>query len=130
MVRENSQGKHWSRAVMLLVGVAALLALAVVIVRPWSTSAESQRDSAVRSAQEAGTTTVSVPVEGMFCGLCAASVKRTVQGLEGVTDAEVDLQSKRAKISYVEGKASPEQIAAAIARAGFKPGVPAVENHR
>ena len=130
MVTENTRGsKRVPRAVWVLVGVAALTGLTVAAVRPWTASSESSAASMLL-AQAPGTATVSIPVEGMIYFLCASSVKRTVQAVEGVSAAEVDLAARRATIAYVEGKTSPNQIAAAIARLGYKTGAPVIENRR
>lgn len=128
MVSENVQGSRYaSRTVWMLAGVAALTVLTVIVVRPWKSSGGSSSDAALQNVQAAGTVTVSIPVEGMICFLCASSVKRTAQGVEGVHAAEVDLARKRATISYVEGKTSPAHIATAIARLGYKTGPPVIE---
>jgi Cd2+/Zn2+-exporting ATPase len=110
-----------------MAGAALLLALTFVVLRPWAGSARISSDTPAQNVQVAGTTTVSIPVEGMICVVCASSVKRTAQGIDGVREAEVDLVGRRAKVSYVEGTTSPEQIAAAIARLGYETGPPIIE---
>lgn len=115
------------RAIWIVAGAAVLLALTFVVGRPWATSARVSSDTPVQNARTAETATVSIPVEGMICVVCASSVKRTAQGIEGVSEAEVDLAERRAKVSYIEGTTSPEEIAAAIARLGYKTGPPVIE---
>jgi copper chaperone CopZ len=100
----------------IVAGAAMVLALAFVLVPPWASFAPHSSDAGLQKARISGTQTVSIPVEGMSCMVCASSVKRAAQGVDGVRDAEVDLAAKRAKVSYVEGKTSPEQIAAALRR--------------
>ncbi len=56
-----------------------------------------------------------------------ASVKQTAKGIDGVRSTEVDLAKRRARIEYVEGRTSPEQISAAIRQLGYKTGTPVVE---
>lgn len=73
------------------------------------------------------TSTVSLPVEGMSCGSCVASVKRTLRALEGVTSVEVSLAERRARVRYDESKVTPDQIAAAISELGYKTGPPVRE---
>lgn len=104
-----------------------LLGLTFVVLRPWGNSAPRSSDTALQNAADAGTLTVSIPVEGMICMVCASSVKRAALDIDGVRDAQVDLVGKRARISYVEGTTSPEHIATAIARLGYKTGRPVVE---
>lgn len=73
--------------------------------------------------QASGTTrTVSFSVEGMTCGSCVARVKRAVLGLDGVTRVDVSLEERRARVEYIEGKVSPDSIAAAVRKLGYKAG--------
>lgn len=131
MASENTHANRYPmRAIWVVAGVAVLLAMTFVVVRPWASSARISSDTPSQNAQIAGTATVSIPVEGMICVVCASSVKRTAQGIDGVREAEVDLAGRRAKVSYVEGTTSPEEIAAAIARLGYKTGPPVIEKGR
>jgi copper chaperone CopZ len=128
MVSKNTHANRYRvPAIWIMAGAALLLALTFVALRPWAGSARISSDTPAQNVQVAGTTTVSIPVEGMICVVCASSVKRTAQGIDGVREAEVDLVGRRAKVSYVEGTTSPEQIAAAIARLGYMTGPPVIE---
>ena len=128
MANENTHANRFPlRTIWIAAGAAMLLGLTFVVLRPWANSAPRSSDTALQNAAAAGTLTVSIPVEGMICMVCASSVKRAAQDIDGVRDAEVDLAGKRAKISYVEGTTSPEHIAAAIARLGYKTGPPVVQ---
>lgn len=80
------------------------------------------------AAGETNETTVTIPVEGMACFLCAARVRSAVRALQGVLAVEVSAASGTARIRYAPGQVSLERIVAAIHETGFKPGVPAVEN--
>ena len=55
-------------------------------------------------------------VQGMTCGGCANSVKRSVQAVDGNARVEVDLQSGKVRIDTGAGQ---ESVMAAIAGAGF-----------
>ena len=128
MASDNTHANRYRvRAIWIVAGAALLLALTFVVVRPWASSTRISGDTPARNVRVAGTTTVSIPVEGMICVVCASSVKRTVQGFDGVREAEVDLAGRRAKVSYVDGTTAPEQIAAAISRLGYKTGPPVIE---
>ena len=60
-------------------------------------------------------------VRGMHCQKCVARVKEALEGVEGVTGAEVVLESGSAT---VEGHGfSPEALVAAVAGAGFEASV-------
>ena len=107
---------------LLAGGVIALLVF-IGCTRPVST----EENKAAQSDDATPAQTVSIPVEGMSCASCAASVKRTAEALNGVRVAEVDLAKRRARIEYIEAKTSPEQIAAAIEELGYKTGSPIAE---
>lgn len=69
--------------------------------------------------------TAAIPVEGMACVSCAATVKRTVKAISGVSDVEVMLAKRSVRVTYAPGEVSPERIAAAINELGYKAGAPA-----
>jgi copper ion binding protein len=66
--------------------------------------------------------TVSVPVEGMSCVSCAARVKRTLKGIDGVQHVEVSLERREAVVRFVPDKVTPERLEAAINELGYKAG--------
>lgn len=55
-------------------------------------------------------------VQGMTCGGCASSVKRTIQTVDSSAKVEVDLSSKKVRVST---GASLEQVTSAVTGAGF-----------
>ncbi|MBV2362160.1 heavy-metal-associated domain-containing protein [Streptomonospora nanhaiensis] len=57
-------------------------------------------------------------VTGMHCGGCAASVRREVGALPGVTAVEVDVATGRVTVTG-EGPADPAAVRAAVAQAGY-----------
>lgn len=66
-----------------------------------------------------------IPVEGMACVSCAATVKRTVKAIDGVSDVEVMLAKGSVRVTYAPGRVSPDHIAATINKLGYKAGTPA-----
>lgn len=68
--------------------------------------------------------TVTIPVEGMACMSCAATVKRAVKAINGVSDVQVNLVGRSVRLAYTPGVASPERIAAAITSLGYRAGLP------
>ena len=59
-------------------------------------------------------------IEGMKCMHCKASVEKALKGVAGVTDAEVDLEEKTARIAADEDVAD-EALMAAVKEKGFEP---------
>lgn len=71
-----------------------------------------------------GLKTVFVPVEGMSCMVCATSIKKTLSALDGVSEVELNLGERRARVRYDPAKLSPERLTAAINSLGYKAGKP------
>ncbi len=60
------------------------------------------------------TKTATLHVEGMTCGACATSVKIVLKKVDGVIDATVSYERKRAVVQYDPTRVSPPQLVAAI----------------
>lgn len=63
--------------------------------------------------------TVIFVVENMTCALCPVTVKRAIEGVEGVRAVEVDFEAKTATVVFDTTATSAESIAAASANAGY-----------
>ena|SRR5579863_7532138 len=73
------------------------------------------------------TRVVTIQVEGMACLACTAKVKSTLRAFNGVTHVEVNLGGHDARVEYVEGKVSPQELVAAINRLGYRAGLPTAQ---
>src|SRR5260370_1442647 len=62
------------------------------------------------------TRVLTIPVEGMVCLACTARVKSTLKAISGVTEVEVNLAGRVARVEYLEGNVSPQQLVSAINR--------------
>jgi Cu+-exporting ATPase len=62
---------------------------------------------------------VTVPITGMTCANCVATVERTLRKTEGVDDASVNYASERALVRFDPEVVSLEHVAAAVERAGY-----------
>lgn len=109
------------------IATAILLVIAVVSV---SVFVHTQRGQAQPSLSQSGTSVVAIPIEGLVCSSCTARVKRALESIDGVTEVEVSLQHRQARVRYVETKVSPNTLVAAIDGLGYKAGTPAVEQER
>jgi copper chaperone CopZ len=86
-----------------------------------------QRQAQPPTSQLQTKVVVTIPVEGMVCLACTARVKSTLKAINGVTEVEVNLAGRVARVEYLEGKVSPEQLVAAINRLGYRAGPPRAE---
>lgn len=62
------------------------------------------------------TTTITAP--DITCNGCANSIKKALNNLEGISQVEVDVKTKQVTVKHDE-KASPDEIAATLDKAGF-----------
>ncbi|HIU17563.1 MAG TPA: heavy metal translocating P-type ATPase [Candidatus Avidesulfovibrio excrementigallinarum] len=58
-------------------------------------------------------------VTGMSCSACSARVQRAVDGLEGVSEAGVNLLTNSMTVVFDEKRLTPEDIATAVRAAGY-----------
>lgn len=86
-----------------------------------SQSPESTQSAPVR---EIALKTLKIPVEGMACVACAANVKKTLTAIDGVTEVEVNLGERNARVSFDPNRVAPERLVAAINALGYSAGIP------
>jgi len=67
-------------------------------------------------------TMVTVPIQGMSCASCVAQVKKKLKSMDGVTEVEVSLEHRNARVRYLDGKVLPEHLVTAINDLGYKAG--------
>ena len=63
--------------------------------------------------------TVTFTVDNMTCALCPVTVKRAMEGVEGVRAVEIDFEAKTATVAFDSAATSADAIAAASADAGY-----------
>ena len=111
-------------------GLAALvLTVAVFSTGCQRDTTASPQSNAIASAQgappkPAEMRTVTVPVEGMICMVCAGSVKNALKAVHGVQNAEVNLEKRYATIQFENGKVTEDDLTRVITKLGYKAGVP------
>jgi copper chaperone len=108
---------------------AASFGLEALVLTVAVSSTACQRDTTA-SAQttrpkRADMRTVTVPVNGMICMVCAGSVKNALKAVHGVQKAEVNLEKHNVTVQYENGKVSVDELTRAINQLGYKAGVPA-----
>ncbi len=63
---------------------------------------------------------LTLPILGMTCANCVATVERNLNKVEGVETANVNLSSERAAVSYDPKKATLKDFIARVERAGYE----------
>ncbi len=62
-------------------------------------------------------TSTTLKIDGMSCGHCVSSVKKALEGLDGVKVEQVSIGS--ATIQYDPATVTPEKIVETISEAGY-----------
>lgn len=81
-------------------------------------------DGTSAASQTADFKVATIPVEGMVCISCAASVKQAVKALDGVSTVEVMLTKGSVQVTYAPSRLAPDRIVSAINALGYKAGAP------
>ena len=84
----------------------------------------AEASAAATDARPSPKVVVDIPVDGMACVACAASVKSAVKALPGVVGVEVNLENRNARVTYFASLLTPSQIVAAIDKLGYTTGMP------
>jgi len=63
--------------------------------------------------------TVIFAVDNMTCALCPITVKRAMEGVEGVRTVEIDFEARTATVIFDTAATSADTIATASANAGY-----------
>lgn len=63
---------------------------------------------------------IELKIEGMHCTGCSTRLEKVLNGLDGVSNASVNLEAKNAVIEFDSSKITLEEIKETIEDAGFK----------
>jgi Cu+-exporting ATPase len=84
-----------------------------------STAADATSGVATAPEREVTAREATLPITGMTCANCAATVERTLRRTAGVSDASVSFASERATVRFDPASVSVEKLASAVERAGY-----------
>lgn len=113
----------------LLVLTVTFVLLPACNARSAATSSDTpSAASGSTSSAVVGRSEVTIPVEGMSCGACAARLKRGLKNVDGVLDVEVTLHPGAARIGYLASKTDPARLVAAINGLEFTAGAPSTSS--
>ena len=105
-----------------LEGVAAQVNLAAEKARVEYDPAATTPAAIVEQVKKTGFSvplqTLDLAIAGMTCAACSARLERVLNQVPGV-EARVNLATEKARLRYMPGLATPDDLVAAVARAGF-----------
>jgi Cu+-exporting ATPase len=90
-----------------------------------SVGACNQRPLGQAANEETNMKTIIIPIEGMSCAACAASVKKALTSIDGVADVQVNLAERNARVRFAPSKLSTDRLVGAVNGLGFKARTPA-----
>lgn len=96
-----------------------VLSLGVLIVILWSCSGRTG-STKPEAASVPAMSEVVIPVGGMFCAMCEASIEKGVSALAGVDSVNAVLNDSIAFVRYNPGLVSEDEIKNAIISRGYK----------
>jgi copper chaperone CopZ len=76
------------------------------------------------AATTASLKSMTIPVSGMDCAMCAYPIKARLHELPGVGKVDVDVPGGKVSVNYDPHKVKPEQLVAAINSTGYKASLP------
>jgi Cu+-exporting ATPase len=81
-------------------------------------------DAIIKKIEDVGyqvaTARVELPITGMTCANCAATIERTLnRKVPGVVNASVNLATEKATVEYVPGRVTRADLVGAIEKAGY-----------
>ena len=79
----------------------------------------SFQSSQAQASEDATTEEVTLAVENMTCSLCPYTVRKSLQQVEGVVDAQVDFGNKTATVVYDSQKTGVKALTQATTHAGY-----------
>lgn len=105
MNRAVAKGFALSLAVLLAAGVGGMPVMAAETV-PTAQVAPAERS-------------VNFTVDRMTCAACPITVRKAMERVDGVKSVSVDFATRSATVVFDPAQTTPEEIAAASARAGY-----------
>jgi mercuric ion binding protein len=73
----------------------------------------------VQSVTASEVQSVTFEIENMTCALCPVTVRKAMEGVEGVRSVEIDFDARTARVVFDPAITTSESIAAASANAGY-----------
>jgi periplasmic mercuric ion binding protein len=96
-----------------------LLMLSVVVTSLLLQTAHAEATTPVKSQKQNNSQSVTLDMQNMTCALCKFTIKKALQGVEGLEEANVDYDTKTAKVTFNPQKTSVDALIKATTDAGY-----------
>jgi len=107
--------------------ILTLATVVIVVVLGFSTYpllARRASSPASPVATTAAMKSITLPVSGMDCAICAVPIRARLHELAGVDKVDVDVPNGEVSVNYDPSKVKPGQLVAAINSTGYKASLP------
>ncbi len=93
---------------------------AVLAFHPGAATVSEMVEAVKETGYEIPTETLTLPIGGMTCASCVAHVEKALSKVTGVVEANVNLATERATVTFVPGVAGLDDFKRAVAEAGYE----------
>lgn len=93
---------------------------ATVVYDPSVTGLSELASSVDEAGYQVAVERVTLPIGGMTCASCVATVERALRDVDGVVSASVNLATEKATVEYVPGAVSVSDLKRAVHEAGYE----------
>jgi mercuric ion transport protein len=108
---------HRNQRIIFWIGSISILLLLSV---PWIISSpQVQTESIAQAPPQASTQRVMLDVQNMTCAMCPITIKKALDGVDGVESATVDFNSKTALIKFDSNKTNVEALINMTTNVGY-----------
>lgn len=73
----------------------------------------------VRATSETALKTVTLSVRNMDCAMCKITIRKALEKVDGVKEAQVDYETKTARVTFDPAKSTIDALTRATADAGY-----------
>ena len=112
------------KSLLMKVSMSCIMVVAIAITSCAQQQKKEEKATPKEQTKQVEMQTVKMPVDGMVCNACQSNVKKTIKGVDGVTDVEVNLEKKFAVFTFDPKKVKVEQVQKAVNDKGFEAGKP------
>ena len=89
----------------------------ILVTVAFCTCNKPQETKKVESVDKISVATIQLPT--LKCKTCVATVKRTLSGIDGIENTEINLDQKSAVVSFLPARMTVEKIERTISNAGY-----------
>ncbi len=96
-----------------------LLTLSLLAAPLFMHTVHAETADPVQSQQQNSSQSITLDVQNMTCAMCPITIRKALQGVDGVNKANVDFASKTASVTFDPQKTSIEALIKATTNAGY-----------